>query len=360
VLRGLEDALMTAQPTSLVASASATVALYILNHKRAFINEMETRYGVSISITASDKMQGANFSIERASRREEPQRRPERAAVSMDWGFEGEGEAAAQEEEAEPGPEEVDGEGRRSRRRRRRRGGRREERPGRVAQGRERHAGGYEIAEGAEDEVGGPRDAGAYPQAGASAALEPGLEAEPAAGGESEFAGEDREGREDRRGRRGRRRGRRGGRRGGDRERGPAASNGVNDGAYRGFETDVTRPGADMSPDTSDSRQAYVSRDDHGESEPGNAAQPDSSGQTRSGAEKAASISEVEARQKSELERADAQTESARTARAEPAASEPVLEHVVVSPDEAADGVVEGNDGRPVRRGWWQRKFGGE
>ena len=83
VLRGLEDALMSGQPTNLVSATAATVALYILNNKRPFINEMESRYGVSISITASDRMQGANFSIERTSRVEEPQRRTDRAAVKI-------------------------------------------------------------------------------------------------------------------------------------------------------------------------------------------------------------------------------------------------------------------------------------
>src|SRR5262249_22101815 len=68
--------------------------------------------------------------IEKVARAAEPQRRPERGAVNMDWGFEGEGaeeeEGVAHETEAEGASE--DGEGRRSRRRRRRRG-RRGDRP---------------------------------------------------------------------------------------------------------------------------------------------------------------------------------------------------------------------------------------
>ena len=64
VLRGLEDALLAGPRTSLVATTTSTVALYILNNKRAFINDMETRHGISVSVQASDKLQGANFTID--------------------------------------------------------------------------------------------------------------------------------------------------------------------------------------------------------------------------------------------------------------------------------------------------------
>jgi hypothetical protein len=42
-----------------------------------------------------------------------------------------------------------------------------------------------------------------------------------------------------------------------------------------------------------------------------------------------------------------------------PTASEPVLERVVVQPG-GHDSDAAHDDGRPARRGWWQRKFGGE
>ncbi len=89
VLRALDDQL-NRQPASIVATTSTTVALYILNHKRAFISEMERRYGVSITVEGSERMQGANFTVERrAAPAAEAVRAPARAAVSMDWGFEG-------------------------------------------------------------------------------------------------------------------------------------------------------------------------------------------------------------------------------------------------------------------------------
>jgi ribonuclease E len=95
VLRGLEDNLMK-QPASLMATTTPTVALYILNHKRAFINDMEARHGISIAVEASERMQGANFSIDRIAAAPTATAKPvSRGAVSMDWGFEG----GAEEEE---------------------------------------------------------------------------------------------------------------------------------------------------------------------------------------------------------------------------------------------------------------------
>ncbi len=90
VLRGLEDSLMK-QPSSLAAVTTAEVALYILNHKRHFINEMESRHGIAITIDSSDRMQGANFAIERTAAPVSAPSKPEsRTAVSMDWGFDDE------------------------------------------------------------------------------------------------------------------------------------------------------------------------------------------------------------------------------------------------------------------------------
>jgi ribonuclease E len=95
VLRGLEDAITAGATTSLIATTMPAVALYILNSKRAYITEMETRHGHTISIVGSDRIQGANFTVERGAPSALPMSRPHRAAVNMDWGFEGEGEEEA-------------------------------------------------------------------------------------------------------------------------------------------------------------------------------------------------------------------------------------------------------------------------
>ena len=87
VLRAIEDH-MNKQPSSISVSTNAGVALYILNNKRTFITEMERRFGIVITVEASDRMQGANFAIERTAGPVAEHVKPvARAAVSMDWGF---------------------------------------------------------------------------------------------------------------------------------------------------------------------------------------------------------------------------------------------------------------------------------
>ena len=83
VLRTLEDTLRTEGPSHLAATTSVDVALYILNHKRAYLRDIEMRYGVSLTVTASERMHGANFAIEKASGPiiEAPTAR----VIQMDW-----------------------------------------------------------------------------------------------------------------------------------------------------------------------------------------------------------------------------------------------------------------------------------
>src|SRR6185369_13148638 len=96
------------------------VALYILNNKRAFVTDMEGRYGVVIAVQASDRMQGANFAIERsATQAPAPQRAAERAVVNMESGFD---RQESDEEVAEDAEETAERDGGRRPRRRRRRG----------------------------------------------------------------------------------------------------------------------------------------------------------------------------------------------------------------------------------------------
>jgi ribonuclease E len=106
VIRAIEDALVADGRSSLVAHCTATVALYILNNKRSFITDMEARYGVSIAVQADDKLQGANHTIDKTSAPVQAPRRTDRAAVNMDWGFDGESDAdRASVEESSHGPE---------------------------------------------------------------------------------------------------------------------------------------------------------------------------------------------------------------------------------------------------------------
>jgi ribonuclease E len=100
VLRGLDDHLSRDSRSSVVALTNPTVALYLLNHKRDFISEMEDRFGIAIAIEASEKMHGAAFAVEKSAA-PPPTRRPERAAVNMDWGFAGDADQSEEEDAPE-------------------------------------------------------------------------------------------------------------------------------------------------------------------------------------------------------------------------------------------------------------------
>jgi ribonuclease E len=135
VLRGLEDWLRTNQPCNLNALTSTEVALYILNQKRGYLRDIEYRYGVSLGISASDRVFGGSFHIEKLSPAVAPPASTASLAIrQMDY----RDEPVEEDEELEQGdkPQEQDrGEeeaqatdeqngDRRSRRRRRRRRGR--------------------------------------------------------------------------------------------------------------------------------------------------------------------------------------------------------------------------------------------
>ena len=120
VLRGLEDNFLAGKIRSCVALCSADVALYLLNQKRAFIQNLERRYGVVIHVRSSDKHQGANFAIEWLSEDVEQLVPASRDAVNIDAGFE------PRRADNDDHSEEDEG-GRNRSRRRRRRGGRRDD-----------------------------------------------------------------------------------------------------------------------------------------------------------------------------------------------------------------------------------------
>ena len=83
ILRTLEDTLISEGVADLVVSASNEIALYILNRKRAYLRDIETRYDVSITLAASNEHHGGNFTIGRDSAANDG-RRADIAAVHMD------------------------------------------------------------------------------------------------------------------------------------------------------------------------------------------------------------------------------------------------------------------------------------
>ncbi len=112
VLRSIEDTLQSGNITNLRATTSVDVAIYILNHKRLYLKDIETRYGISIAIAASDTLQGANFTVEQGEAINEVSSDLS-TAVQMDWSLESK-ESPAQQPSGEEGRK-------KSRRRKRRR-----------------------------------------------------------------------------------------------------------------------------------------------------------------------------------------------------------------------------------------------
>ncbi len=138
VLRGLEDWLRTNTPCNLNSVTATEVALYILNQKRSYLNDIESRHGVTISVTASERIHGANFYIEKVSVVAALPGAPAPAVTQTD--------RIIHPFESEQG--ETDDQGRPSRRRRRRRRGRDEDQDHRET-----------FARGADDDAGEPAEA---------------------------------------------------------------------------------------------------------------------------------------------------------------------------------------------------------
>jgi ribonuclease E len=199
ILRSIEDRLITDGVVPLVATTAVDVALYILNQKRAHLNDIQQRYRIPITVTADEDMHVSQFVIERAA--EGGIANGGAAVVHMDWAHHHEAPAATGAPASTPASAEVtetEGEqGHRRSRRRRRRGGRHHE--GGADQPRRTHAPEPREREEAEEEP-----------LGDAMAEEP-RSPEPAA----EAGGQTRKGP--------RRRGRRGGRRGKPGQRPPSA-----------------------------------------------------------------------------------------------------------------------------------------
>jgi ribonuclease E len=209
VLRSIEDHLRTQGAADLTASASTEAALYILNHKRAYLRDIELRYGVTIVIQMDENVHGGNFTLTRGASASAPVA-VETKAIHMELGQIGSPSEGAGEEEDETATE---GEDKRpQRRKRRRRRGRGDQPAGFAFQN-----GGASPAESGESDD--DEDDGEPAQPGIEADASP----QPAISGELS-ARNGAEGEQEAQFRRNRRRGRRGGRRHRD---DPAAAGGV-------------------------------------------------------------------------------------------------------------------------------------
>ena len=344
VLRALEDAVMSGVRAPLVAQTTASVALYIFNHKREFIEDMQTRHGFPIMVDQSGKMTGATFTIEKGQTPQAEAYRTSKNVVNMDWGFsDGRASGAASELEGEEAPR---------KRRRRRRGGRRGDR---VANGESQFVAGVQ---GPRDVAGGgegseDRRAGSN---GGSIHTEVDAETVDLGSTDQDLASDDGEERvaSDGTPRRPRRRGRRGGRR--NRERRSSVGNFDEVGSESTESSDTTIPGTGPQPS--------VLMSDSTTSVQGTAAVVlDSGAQSEE--------TPQESKMTSESEQQDQETVISPEAEgggrvAEPA--EPQIERIIVTadrdgedePDQAlepmhAESRSDGNQ-KSVRKGWWQRR----
>ena len=393
VLRGIEDHLMKGPPTSISVLTTAGVALYILNHKRAFIAEIEQRHGIFVNIQASERMQGANFAIERTSEPVAPApRRAERSVVSMDWGFDG--SEAAPEEDIEDAPEmreareprepreqrdngagsdEERGEGRSRSRRRRRGRGRRDERGGpreQVAAGDRDVGAPHESAdEGSghrDDDAVEPREP-AFADAGPDGGAEEGRDHRSGEDGGSHQRSEDGDGSRSRR----RRRGRRGGR---SRNRDGAPGDGVVAGSPADPSAEQPHVDPSFTPhgawdDMPVARRAEPRAAEPSVGEPaweikGAAQEPETETPRPQSDEVVAPVAANGWREKAPAAPAPAPHQpepvAASPAPVEKPAAETAELTLASAPQEPAPTPApEVRSDEPPRKGWWQRRFGG-
>jgi ribonuclease E len=142
VVRGIEEFLLKDSRHHITVRTPTATALYVLNHKRSTLVELETRFGLTISVEADDTVGSQYYVIARGTVAEKPEGFVETPALPV-YAEEPEEPEIPVEDDEETGADEQagqartadNGEGRdRKRRRRRRRRGGREREHGAAAQ----------------------------------------------------------------------------------------------------------------------------------------------------------------------------------------------------------------------------------
>ncbi len=142
VLRGIEEEGGKRRAAEIVVHVATAIALYLLNHKRERLQEIEQRYGMRVIVAADDSQTGSGYRIDRTRSRAEgefipapmPAGLPPLSALSHLDADEDEVPVAEDETDDSPAPAAVSGRAEtaeeaaeRGKRRRRRRRGRRED-----------------------------------------------------------------------------------------------------------------------------------------------------------------------------------------------------------------------------------------
>ncbi len=356
VVRAIEEFLLKDSKSHITVRTPAATALYVLNHKRSTLVELEQRFGLTITVEADDTVGSQHYVIVRGALAEKPEGFVEARAAQPAIAVEEDEDdivVEADEEESEEQPRESaaqqqhqhgeNGEGQRKRRRRRRRRG-----------GRDREHGAAQPG----DAVSGDSDDEADDLSDATAEHESAGTAEEAAGIAATSAADEDEAQTKKR-----RRGKRGGKRN-RRDEADEASN-----AGGSTEVEAAQPVAASAGEAQAEAEAEQSEVPAAETEEAaatetadvkpkkprrtrakkaDAAQPEAvsaSAETAPAAEETASAAEPEA------EAPKARRSRRKPAAAETAAAEPVV--VSSTPANTDSAPVEE---KPKRAGWWQRK----
>jgi ribonuclease E len=359
LLRGLEEILMKGATHNLVVRTRTDVALYVLNHKRGHLRDLESSFKVTLAVIADPTVSGQqSFIIDRgemvhtleaakallATQVATSVAAPEEAFEDEEP-FDAEFESEVETEETEGLADDMaageagDSEGPRRKRRRRRRG-----RPGEIREG-----------------VAPPRDNNAAVQADAGAIAD--TPAEDGESDEEETEDQPNVARADQAG--GERRPRRRGRRGGRRRRG-----GPEDGLAGSITDELTPPA------TSEAADAVADFDGYSPGPPLPEVHPDPiatapepqladtpSQEPVHAADPAPDPAATEA-EKAARRRSTVREKVTFLAEAPPAAAAPAnvspSEAPAPSPATEPSATEPAADGQPRRAGWWSRRFGGE
>jgi len=123
IVRSVDDHLNKFSRNDVTVKTAASIAMYILNHKRQAISELEDRYGVNIAFVTDHSMESQEFNIEKGP---EATRTPKVSKAVNPMDFETDDDAAETQENDAPDSSNEDdgGDGRQRKGRRRRSRGR--------------------------------------------------------------------------------------------------------------------------------------------------------------------------------------------------------------------------------------------
>ena len=86
LLRSIEDEVQKGKMDQLHITAHRDVVLFILNHKRGTIAEIETRYGLAIVLLSDDSLIAPEYRVETVGWQGQPQAKQSQAKQRQNWG----------------------------------------------------------------------------------------------------------------------------------------------------------------------------------------------------------------------------------------------------------------------------------